>query len=146
MCIVVRWCGRDDEVLFKAWRHEDGAIAPRKIIRCKEMLPPPVAMPVSESRQDDSKVAALAGYYFDTPATSGLRSSATPPRFKCLLCVTPVRNAGGAMCPWIAGFLELPALAIKDAETVGEVSQVFFVSDCQDEAGNGYSTTQLVIC
>jgi hypothetical protein len=29
---------------------------------------------------------------------------------------------------------------------VGEVSQVFFVSDCQDEAGSGYSTTQLVIC
>ena len=33
-----------------------------------------------------------------------------------------------------AGFVELPAGAIKDAEGVGESSQVFFVAECQDSS------------
>ena len=33
------------------------------------------------------------------------------------------------------GFVVLPAGAIKDAEGVGDCSQVFFVSECQDGAG-----------
>ena len=33
------------------------------------------------------------------------------------------------------GFVMLPPGAIKDAEGVGECSQVFFVSECQDGAG-----------
>ena len=35
----------------------------------------------------------------------------------------------------LLGFVELPAGAIKDAEGVGECSQVFFVSECQDDGG-----------
>lgn len=40
----------------------------------------------------------------------------------------------GHMSGWISGFVELPAGAIKDAEGVGECSQVFFVANCQDGA------------
>jgi hypothetical protein len=35
----------------------------------------------------------------------------------------------------LPGFVVLPAGAIKDAEGVGDCSQVFFVSECQDGAG-----------
>ncbi len=36
------------------------------------------------------------------------------------------------MSGWISGFVQLPPKAIKDAEAVGQYSQVFFVSDCQE--------------
>lgn len=35
----------------------------------------------------------------------------------------------------VSGFLELPPGAIKDDETVGQCSQVYFVSECQDKGG-----------
>ena len=38
------------------------------------------------------------------------------------------------MSGWISGFVELPPGAIKDAEGVGECAQVFFITDCQDDA------------
>jgi hypothetical protein len=37
--------------------------------------------------------------------------------------------------PWVAGYLDLPPKSIKDPESVGIVSQVFFVGDCQEKAG-----------
>ena len=40
----------------------------------------------------------------------------------------------GVMSGWISGFVELPPGSIKDAEGVGECTQVFFISDCQDES------------
>ena len=40
----------------------------------------------------------------------------------------------GVMSGWISGFVVLPPGAIKDAEGVGECSQVFFVGDCQDHS------------
>ena len=36
------------------------------------------------------------------------------------------------MSGWISGYVVLPPGAIKDAEGVGECSQVFFIADCQD--------------
>jgi hypothetical protein len=39
------------------------------------------------------------------------------------------------VCFFTVGFVVLPAGAIKDAEGVGDCSQVFFVSECQDGAG-----------
>jgi hypothetical protein len=40
----------------------------------------------------------------------------------------------GIMSAWTSGVIELPSGAIKDAEGVGECSQVFFIADCQDSA------------
>lgn len=34
----------------------------------------------------------------------------------------------------LQGFIELPPRAIKDAESVGSYTQIFYVSDCQDLA------------
>ena len=38
------------------------------------------------------------------------------------------------MSSWISGFVELPPHCIKDPECVGDCTQVFFVSECQDSA------------
>ena len=43
-----------------------------------------------------------------------------------------VPETAGKMSGWISGFVQLPPNAIKDAEAVGQYSQVFFVSDCQE--------------
>ena len=45
-----------------------------------------------------------------------------------------VPQIDGMMSGWISGYVELPAGAIKDAEGVGDCAQVFFISDCQDNA------------
>lgn len=44
--------------------------------------------------------------------------------------------------PWVAGLVELPPTAIKDAENVGSVCQICFVSDCQDSSGMAWCGAQ----
>jgi len=45
-----------------------------------------------------------------------------------------VKESPSFMSAWISGFVELPPHGIKDPECVGDCAQVFFVSECQDEA------------
>ena len=42
-----------------------------------------------------------------------------------------IHEIPGVMSGWISGFVELPAGAIKDAEGVGECTQVYFIASCQ---------------
>jgi hypothetical protein len=70
----------------------------------------PIELPITGHRPPGKTGVARAAQHFYIPQING-KSSA-----------------------WISGSVELPPGAIKDAEGVGDVTQVFFVSDCQDNA------------
>ena len=84
-----------------------------KITRCvcyRETLEPASALPITAVRPKGKEGVAYAAQSFNVAENSGVMSG------------------------WISGFVELPPGSIKDAEGVGECTQVFFISDCQDES------------
>jgi hypothetical protein len=86
--------------------------APQQVVYVAEAQPAPQPLPVTgerpASRVDD---VGYAAHYFHAP-----------------------EMAGGTMSGWMAGAVELPPHAIKDAEGVGKYLQVFFVASAQAHA------------
>jgi len=100
--------GEDEELMV--WDDPNDAIKTLKVVCNKERLPPPSELPITAKRPKGKSGVGSASQFFAVPEIAGLMSG------------------------WISGFVVLPAGAIKDAEGVGECSQVFFISDCQDES------------
>jgi hypothetical protein len=92
------------------WDESAGDSKPQKVLCLKESLNPPTALPMTAPRKDGNNKVGFAAQYFNAQAVEGVLPG------------------------WIAGYVELPAGAIKDEETVGQCAQVFFVSECQNGA------------
>lgn len=93
-----------------------------KVVCYHESLLPPSALPMTAIRPPGKDRVGYAAQYFNIPEVPGVMSG------------------------WLSGFVDLPAGAIKDAEGVGECAQVFFIADCQDDAGScKFSTLTLLM-
>jgi hypothetical protein len=80
-----------------------------QVVYVAEAQPAPQALPVTGVRpKNRMKDVGFAAHYFQAP-----------------------EMAGGSMSGWMAGSVELPPHAIKDAEGVGKYCQVFFVASAQ---------------
>jgi hypothetical protein len=95
---------------FKIWDDPSDTARTLKVVCHGESLQPPSALPITATRPKGKDKVGYAAQSFNVPEIAGVMSG------------------------WISGFVELPAGAIKDAEGVGECSQVFFLADCQDNA------------
>ena len=78
----------------------------RKVVVRADSLNPS-ELPITHKRDDDNERVGSAAQAFNIPPSSD------------------------TMPGWISGNLALPPLAIKDAEGVGDCTQVFFVQTCQ---------------
>ena len=134
-------CLFSEEALDKGllvWRHDDNSVVPVKVVCCKDRMPPPTALPITGTQRLSSccvlflniAIISLARNRF--PANR--RSKKSKGAFAASYFYTP--SVSGILPSWIAGYVELPPGAIKDEEAVGECSQVFFIGDCQDRAGD----------
>ncbi len=81
-----------------------------RVVCYNETLQPPSALPITAQRPKGKNGVGFAAQSFNIPEIAGVMSG------------------------WITGFVELPGGAIKDAEGVGECTQVFTVAECQDGA------------
>jgi hypothetical protein len=78
------------------------------VVRIRKTLPPPQALPRNGKRPPGKNGVGVARHLFNVPERPGVIPG------------------------WIAGYMDLPAQAIKDPENVGVLAQVFFVMDCQE--------------
>lgn len=106
----VRYIDRHNGDELEVW--DDHSEKPKitRVVCYNETLQPPSALPVTAQRPKGKNGVGFAAQSFNIPEIAGVMSG------------------------WITGFVELPGGAIKDAEGVGECTQVFTVAECQDGA------------
>ena len=92
---------------LSVWDDPSDSTKTIKMICHGESLQPASALPITAQRPAGKDKVGYAAQSFNIPEIPGVMSG------------------------WISGFVELPAGAIKDAEGVGECSQVFFIANCQ---------------
>ena len=92
---------------LSVWDDPSDSAKTIKMICHGESLQPASALPITAQRPAGKDKVGYAAQSFNIPEIPGVMSG------------------------WISGFVELPAGAIKDAEGVGECSQVFFIAACQ---------------
>mmetsp|Transcript_18619 Transcript_18619/g.17945 ORF Transcript_18619/g.17945 Transcript_18619/m.17945 type:complete len:798 (+) Transcript_18619:113-2506(+) len=92
---------------LSVWDDPSDSAKTLKIVCHGESLRPPSALPITTDRPKGKDKVGYAAQSFNIPEVAGVMSG------------------------WISGFVELPPGSIKDAEGVGECSQVFFISECQ---------------
>ena len=92
---------------LSVWDDPSDSAKTIKMICHGESLQPASALPITAQRPAGKDKVGFAAQSFNIPEIPGVMSG------------------------WISGFVELPAGAIKDAEGVGECSQVFFIATCQ---------------
>ena len=93
---------------LSVWDDPSDSAKTIKMICHGESLQPASALPITAQRPMGKDKVGFAAQSFNIPEIPGVMSG------------------------WISGFVELPAGAIKDAEGVGECSQVFFIAACQE--------------
>ncbi len=107
--IDVHYLSRDEGDNLLVWDGTTQKTQVMKIVSHKDKFNS-TALPITGPRPPGKTGVARAAQHFYIPQITGKSSG------------------------WISGSVELPPGAIKDAEGVGDVTQVFFVSDCQDNA------------
>lgn len=106
----VKYIDRDGGDELSVWDDESDAAKQTRCVCYRETLEPASALPITAVRPKGKDGVAYAAQSFNVAENPGIMSG------------------------WISGFVELPPGSIKDAEGVGECTQVFFISDCQDES------------
>jgi hypothetical protein len=92
------------------WDDESDVVKMTRCVCYRETLEPASALPITSVRPKGKEGCSYAAQCFNVPGNPGVMSG------------------------WISGFVELPPGSIKDPEGVGECTQVFFISECQDDA------------
>ena len=103
---------------LSVWDDPSDSAKTIKMICHGESLQPASALPITAQRPAGKDKVGFAAQSFNIPEIHGVMSG------------------------WISGFVELPAGAIKDAEGVGECSQVFFIAACQVRRSTNHPTSQ----
>jgi len=106
----VNYIDRNNGDELEVWDDNTEKSKITRVVCYNETLQPPSALPITAQRPKGKNGVGFAAQSFNIPEIAGIMSG------------------------WITGFVELPAGAIKDAEGVGECTQVFTVADCQDGA------------
>ena len=106
----VNYIDRNNGDELEVWDDNTEKSKITRVVCYNETLQPPSALPITAQRPKGKNGVGFAAQSFNIPEIAGIMSG------------------------WITGFVELPAGAIKDAEGVGECTQVFPVADCQDGA------------
>eukprot|EP00605_Chrysophyceae_sp_TOSAG23-4_P000430 GSChrysophyteH1.ASY1.ANO1.487.1 assembled CDS len=106
----VQYLSRDAGEELSVWDDVANSTQTLKILCYGENNDSASALPITAPRPPNKDAVGFAAQSFNVPEISN------------------------SMSGWISGFVELPPGAIKDAEGVGGCAQVFFISECQDEA------------
>lgn len=92
---------------FAIWDDSQEKAVRQRVVNQRSSMPPLRPLPIAGDRPPGKDQVGSAGHMFMVPEV--------------------VREMSG----WIAGYLDLPPQAIKDAELVGRYAQVFFVGEGQ---------------
>lgn len=105
----VNYLDRDKVEEMTVWDEAEKAVVDSGVICLNERVKPMMLRPAKNRPNSKKHLVGTAAQSFNVKETD-------------------------FMSAWISGFVELPPHGIKDPEGVGDCSQVFFVSDCQDGA------------
>ncbi len=105
----IKFASRDSAEM-EIWDDAANSTQSLKVLCYSETNENAASLPITAPRPEGKDIVGFAAQSFNVPEISN------------------------SMSGWISGFVDLPPGAIKDAEGVGECTQVFFISECQDGA------------
>ena len=104
----VKFLNDSEAETLSVWDDPNDNITSARVVCQRSRLGEPSELPITAKRQKGKNGVGSAMQFFSQPEIPNVMSG------------------------WISGYVVLPPGAIKDAEGVGECSQVFFIADCQD--------------